>query len=280
MQNLNFLETELLDILFRGKNKKYGAYALRKNYPMRMRNALGITAGLFLSIFAIQFGLNGHAIGPIDFPTVKPDIYIHDIQELILPEQVGGKPGAIPPKTETPPKPEIIVPATDVTVPITNIPKPAVPDPVITTGTTGPPVAMPGSGNLGPDGPHTIGPSPGGPAVTTAVIVTAPAPPKIVEIAEFMPEFPGGEDAMIAYLKSHMNYPKLAESIGIEGTVFVQFVVNTRGKISRIEVLRGIGGGCDKEAGRVIKSMPAWKPGTQDGHKVNVSFVLPVKFEL
>jgi len=83
---------------------------------------------------------------------------------------------------------------------------------------------------------------------------------------------------MFKFLYKNAVYPPLAKEKKISGKVFVQFVVEKDGKISNIKVIRGIGGGCDEEAMRVISLMPAWKPGTQNGKPVPVYFTLPIIF--
>ncbi|MFO7998733.1 MAG: energy transducer TonB [Bacteroidales bacterium] len=104
--------------------------------------------------------------------------------------------------------------------------------------------------------------------------------PEIFVVVEEMPMFPGGEPARIDYLSKILRYPRLAMETGIEGTVFLTFVVEEDGSISGVRVLRGIGGGCDEEAIRVVKSMPKWIPGKQRGIPVKVHFNMPVRFIL
>ncbi|MBP7497127.1 MAG: energy transducer TonB [Bacteroidales bacterium] len=99
-------------------------------------------------------------------------------------------------------------------------------------------------------------------------------------IVEQMPEFPGGTEEMVKYIQSNVKYPQLARETNIQGKVYVTFVVTKDGRISNVKVLRGIGGGCDDEAVRVIKSMPTWKPGKQNGIAVPVQFSIPVNFTL
>ncbi len=99
-------------------------------------------------------------------------------------------------------------------------------------------------------------------------------------VVEQMPEFVGGTEELMNFLKQNIKYPKMARETGIAGTVLVQFVVGTDGKIYDLKILRGIGGGCDEEAIEVIKSMPNWNPGKQDGVTVPVLFQLPIKFSL
>jgi protein TonB len=103
---------------------------------------------------------------------------------------------------------------------------------------------------------------------------------EIFYVVESMPSFPGGEDQIYAYLARNLHYPVLAREAGIQGRVFVTFVVERDGSITDIRVLRGIGGGCDEEAVRVVENMPEWTPGKQRGIPVRVQFNLPIKFTL
>ena len=102
----------------------------------------------------------------------------------------------------------------------------------------------------------------------------------IFKKAEVDPEFPGGREALVKYLAQNVKYPVLAQENGIQGRVTCQFVVNTDGSIVDIEVVRPVDPSLDKEAIRVIKSMPKWKPGKQGGKAVRVRYFLPVVFRL
>lgn len=99
-------------------------------------------------------------------------------------------------------------------------------------------------------------------------------------IVESMPQFPGGDAARIAYLNENMKYPIMARESGIQGRVFVTFVVEKDGKITNVRVLRGIGGGCDEEALKVVEKMPQWIPGKQRNVPVRVQFNMPINFIL
>lgn len=94
------------------------------------------------------------------------------------------------------------------------------------------------------------------------------------------PEFPGGESALYDYLSSHINYPAQAAEEGVQGRVIVQFTITKTGKIENVSVVRGRHPALDKEALRVVKSMPNWTPGRQDGRAVNVQHTLPITFRL
>ena len=103
---------------------------------------------------------------------------------------------------------------------------------------------------------------------------------QIFSVVEDDPEFPGGMDSLLAFLQRNIVYPELARENGIEGKVYVTFVVETDGSISNVKVLRDIGGGCGQEAVRVVMLMPKWKPGKQAGKAVRVQYNLPIYFVL
>ncbi|MDY5969050.1 MAG: energy transducer TonB [Bacteroidales bacterium] len=103
---------------------------------------------------------------------------------------------------------------------------------------------------------------------------------EIFTVVEEQPEFPGGAAALYTYLKENIQYPEAARNANLTGKVYVSFVVEKDGSISKAVVMRDIGGGCGAEAVRVVKSMPKWKPGKQRGKAVRSSFMLPVNFSL
>jgi protein TonB len=94
------------------------------------------------------------------------------------------------------------------------------------------------------------------------------------------PEFPGGERELLKFLSKNLKYPSMARDAGITGIVYVSFIVWKNGSVTDIAIKRGIGGGCDEEVIRVLKLMPKWKPGEQNGKKVNVAYRMPVVFKL
>lgn len=104
--------------------------------------------------------------------------------------------------------------------------------------------------------------------------------PQIFFSAEQQPEFPGGLSAMYKYLYEKIKYPESAKQVGIQGPVHISFIVWNDGSIRDVRVLRGIGGGCDEEALRVIKGMPKWMPGMQRTKAVNVQMSIPILFNL
>lgn len=104
-----------------------------------------------------------------------------------------------------------------------------------------------------------------------------PGPPAGIEV---MPQFPGGDVEMNKFLSSKIRYPEYAKSRGIEGKVYLEFTITKNGEIIDVELLRGIGGGCDEEAKRILQSMPLWKPGVQNGVKVSVRHRIAIRFTL
>ena len=115
-----------------------------------------------------------------------------------------------------------------------------------------------------------------------ASAVVEPVNEAPLAIVEQMPTFPGGEGEMMKYIQKNITYPQMEKEAGISGTCYITFVVEKDGTITGVDKLRGVSGGpgCDKEAIRVVKSMPPWKAGKQNGRAVRVQFNLPIKFSL
>lgn len=115
------------------------------------------------------------------------------------------------------------------------------------------------------------------------IIVTEPNKSEeevLFVVVEESPDFPGGDKARIKYISENIQYPEEARVKKIQGTVFISFVVEADGTISNVKVLRGIGGGCDEEAVRIVENMPKWTPGKTKGKTVRVKFNMPIKFVL
>ena len=102
----------------------------------------------------------------------------------------------------------------------------------------------------------------------------------VYTIAEQMPEYPGGNDSLMKFISRNIHYPAEAKKKKIEGKVIVRFTVTDQGKVKDIEVLKGIGSGCDEEAVRVLKMMADWSPGKIKGKAVSVYYTIPIKFKL
>ena len=126
-------------------------------------------------------------------------------------------------------------------------------------------------------------------AVRSEIAVAAPPPPpapkpevatKVFDVVEEMPSFPGGQGALMQYLAGNIKYPVVAQENGVQGRVIVSFVVERDGSISDVKVARSVDPSLDREAQRVVKSMPRWTPGKQNGQTVRVKYTVPVVFRL
>lgn len=138
---------------------------------------------------------------------------------------------------------------------------------------------------VAPDAPAQTAPA----AEPSGIVPPPPPPPPPVEakeagqvytVVENMPQFPGGDAARTQFMINNIKYPPAAKEKGLQGTVYVSFVVEKDGSISNTKVLKGIGTPCDEEAIRVIQKMPKWVPGTQKGKNVRVQFTMPISFKL
>lgn len=109
---------------------------------------------------------------------------------------------------------------------------------------------------------------------------TNPSEEPVFTVVETLPQYPGGQEAMIQYMVNNIKYPEEAKKNGVQGTVFIKFIVEKDGTITHTEVIRGVGSGCDEEALRVVSGMPKWSPGKDKNEPVRVEFALPIKFSL
>ena len=253
------LNSDYLDILFEGRNKSYGGYELRKNYPKRVKKSLFILAGLGLAIAAYAVVLN-----------LKK---FEDNKKLAMMKQVTlAEPPPIDPKKPPPPPPPPVKPTVKFTPPVIKK------DEEVKEEEKPPPQEELKDKSAGLE---TVKGDPN--AIDPGIVDPGPGTveaPQIFTYVEQMPEFPGGQAAVNEFLSKNIMYPEIAKESNIQGRVTVKFVVNEEGNVSDIIVVKGIGGGCDEEAIRVVKKMPKWKPGKQNGRPVKVYFSLPITFRL
>lgn len=126
----------------------------------------------------------------------------------------------------------------------------------------------------------------GGTVLKAVEEIATPEPPKheeenkVFDVVEQMPSFPGGQGALMQYLSSHVKYPAVAEENGIQGRVTVQFVVEKDGSVTDVRTMKSVDPSLDREAERVVSSMPKWIPGKQNGSAVRVKYFVPVVFRL
>jgi periplasmic protein TonB len=252
------------DLVFEYKHQDYGAYVIRRTYNRTIFYAVLISVSVFvfaISIPAILDWINSHQ-----------EEVVTDLQNtpVALDAPPPVDPNEPPPP---PPPPPPVMETVKFTPPVVEDDKVEDPDPVVTQETEiqVSTVTQEGTGTEEIIIPENTG--------TGVVEPTIEAP---LTIVEQMPTFPGGDAEMMKYIQSHVNYPQVEKEAGISGTCYVTFVVEKDGSISDVKVLRGVSGGsgCDKEAMRVVKSMPGWKAGKQNGREVRVQFNLPIKFTL
>lgn len=250
------------NIVFSERHKDYGAYQIRKEYGRTLWIALFSTIG---SVLLISYA-------PDIIALFKP---AEEIEKVVAfdPSQLEAPPPVDP--TEPPPPPPPPPPPVQATVKFTppvvdDEVKEVDPPPIQQTETT---VAE--ATNEGTGGDEIVISDEG-----TGVVESAPE--EIFTVVEQMPEFPGGPEEMYKFINKNIQYPQVEKENSIDGKVFLQFTVDKEGKISDIRVLRGVkaGPGLEKEAMRVVKLMPPWKPGKQNGRAVPVYFNLPVTFKL
>lgn len=270
-----FLTDSLDDVVFEGRNRAYGAYQLRQDYQQNLASAGGITLTCCAALFLGWAGWKQLA------PAAPPLIHTSgklDLIEVELPKTVIEKPKAAvlaPPRARpvathvAPPTPTEV--AKDIEVPKPRIapvaPSDIVDGPSGLTNSTDPGAVA----TTGPTGPVS------GPAEGTDNTPTTNEPFVVVEK---MPEFAGGQVALLRYLQKNLRYPSSALAAGVGGRVFMSFVVGADGRISEVTILKGLGYGLDEEAQRVVRQMPAWLPGYQSKHPVPVRFTLPITFNI
>lgn len=249
-------------VVFERKNQAYGAFAIRRNYSRSVILATLISLGTITAVLlAIAFGMWYK-------PTAKDDTQLTKSTEVVLAEP--------PPIDETEPPP----------------PPPPPPPPMETTVKFVPPVVtdedvaeeQPIQEELSETQVSTV--TQEGTGDDEVIIPEDPGngvveqQEEIFTVVQEMPEFPGGD--VMSYIRKNTVYPAFEKDAGIQGTVYVEFVVNKEGEVTDAKVVRGVsnGSGLDKEALRVIKGLPKWKPGKQAGRAVPVRFTLPIKFTI
>ena len=259
---IDLYDGKWIELIFRGKNQEYGAFEIRKSYP---KHAF---YGIVLAIVAFTLSVSAPLIIRL-ISNALPDEKIVKVDQTNVLEDV-------PPVDKNQPTPP-----------------PPPPPPLKSTIKFTPPVIKPD--DQVPDEPPPIQEELK--TVDAGVTTVQGDPNAEVDLSgldgdvtgeeapfisvEQMPEFPGGgEGALIAYIAKNTKYPAMARENNIEGTVFISFVVEKDGSVSDVKILRGIGGGCDEEAKRVIKNLPNFTPGRQNGRPVRVQFNVPVKFKL
>ena len=272
MNAQNIAVADMLDIVFDGRNKAYGAYQLRRSYNKRMATAMGVVIFTASLIFVSSMLANG----------VKNDNKV-EIQtiDLTLSDVEKEKP-VIPPPVTTPP-PVQQVRTVQVTVPI------IVPDLEVRPEDELPPVEEIADAQIGLvtiDGPAYDGSVTAPPAEKAGTGLAEAPPVKVEDVnkvwlkVENPATFPGGFDAWKRFLEKNLIYPEAAIENGKQAKVRVQFIVDREGNISDVQALDHPGDGLEEEAVRIIKKGPKWIPAEQNGQKVIYRHIQNITFQL
>ncbi|MDP4185512.1 MAG: TonB family protein [Bacteroidota bacterium] len=267
LKKIDINSDEWCDIVFEGKNKEYGAYVLRKLSDRRHLRSLIIVTVLF--VFAM--------LTPSLLKFVLPKKHEANIEVTSLQniKVEMNKPKELPKFEKTPPPPPLknsikfVPPVIKPDEQVKDDEQMKSQDELTQTKTAISTATVTGGSDKGVDVADI--------EVKKEIVQEEEKPFLAVEQ---MPEFPGGMEQLVKFLRKNLKYPVIAQEMGIEGTVVLTFVVSKTGNISNIKVIRSIGGGCDEEAQRIVKIMPPWKAGKQNGNAVPVQFTLPVKFVL
>ena len=256
MSEIKKNRVESLDeIVFENRNKEYGAYQIRKRYNKNVIKALGIAFSLllFITITPLIMAFNGQSDfnfdddgGPIVF----------DPREI---------PKEVPPPLPPPIEDEKIIEKKLIFIApvISDSVPPDMEIPIIESFI---------NDTSGIDNPINF-------VETNLAIKDNDKPVELWNVTE-KPEFPGGDSAMFAFITKNIDYPEIPRINGVTGKVTLKFVIDTKGQVTDIEIIRGVDEYLDKEAFRVVSLMPNWKPGKQNGEIVSVTFRLPINYKL
>lgn len=277
MSKIDLISNDWVDLVFEGKNQAYGAYQLRKGTGKR--NVIAIISVILLAIIAFS----ALAIKKIvDEQAAK--VAATEVNELSALNQPKKKAEVKQKKVEFK-EPEKVVErvksSVKFTAPVIKKDDEVKPEDEIKTQDE----LMQSKTAIGTFDVKGNDDA-NGEVLKAKEVITQPEPPKHVEenkvfdVVEQMPSFPGGPSALLQYLSSNVKYPVVAQENGVQGRVVVSFVVEKDGSVTDVQVVRSVDPSLDKEAVRVVKSMPHWIPGKQNGSAVRVKYNVPVSFKL
>lgn len=249
----------LEEIVFKNRNKEYGSYILRKKY--RRYLTISLIIGILVILSAAAY--------PLINAYLNKEKLLREKEKSVTADIMNAPKEDLPPPPPPPPPPEALVEKVKFTAPKvvedTNV-----------------------ESDFGKQDQLSQNKNTEVPTEEVQVeekevktqVIEQKVEAEVFLIVEEPPTFPGGDAALYKWLGENLKYPEEAKELGIQGRVFVSFVVEPDGSPSNVVVKRGIGGGCDEEAIRIVKAMPKWSPGKQRGQPVRVQFNLPIKFTL
>lgn len=276
MSKIDLISSDWVDLVFEGRNKAYGAYRLRKSTTKR--NILAMVAVVILLVVAFIILTVKNFVDE-----QRAKVAMTQVAELTNYEQPKKKAEVKQKKVEVEPERvvERVKSSIKFTAPVIKKDEEVKPDEELKTQDElmSTKTAIGSFDVKGNDDAN-------GEILKAKEVIAEPEPPKheeenkVFDIVEQQPLFPGGPAALMKYLSENTKYPVVAQENGVQGRVTVQFVVEKDGSISDVHVLRGVDPSLDKEAVRVVKSMPRWTPGKQNGITVRVNYRVPVLFRL
>ena len=276
MSKIDLISSDWVDLVFEGRNKAYGAYRLRKSTTKR--NILAMVAVVILLIVAFIILTVKNFVDE-----QRAKVAMTQVAELTNYKQPEKKAEVKQKKVEVEPERvvERVKSSIKFTAPVIKKDEEVKPDEELKTQDElmSTKTAIGSFDVKGNDDAN-------GEILKAKEVIAEPEPPKheeenkVFDIVEQQPLFPGGPAALMKYLSENTKYPVVAQENGVQGRVTVQFVVEKDGSISDVHVLRGVDPSLDKEAVRVVKSMPRWTPGKQNGITVRVNYRVPVLFRL
>ncbi|MDR0824908.1 MAG: TonB family protein [Prevotella sp.] len=272
-KDIKLNSSEWCDVVFEGKNKNYGAYKLRQSSSKRH-----IAAFLVILAFAIFVSALPSLITAVKNLTQGQAGPMEDTFELSnIPVEEIPEENKIKQETAPPPPPlkttvQFVPPKITKDEDVKDDQQMKAQDEILETKVQVSVADIKGTSDKGVDiaelREHKV------------IVEEKPVEEKPFVTVEQMPTFPGGEVEMQKFIGNNLKYPVVAQESGIQGRVTIRFVVSKTGAIEDVTVMRGIDSSCDKEAVRVVKSMPRWNPGKQNGLSVPVYFTLPIVFKL
>ena len=275
MPKIDLFQNDWVELVFQGRNQAYGAYKLRKSTSKR--NIISIIVVFVVAILAFTGMAIKNLVEANQTVGATQVMQISDINQPRKKAKVEPKKVHVEPEKVV----ERVKSSIKFTAPVIRKDSEVKPedelrtqDQLMATKTA--------IGSFNVQGNDDIN----GEVLRAKEVIAQPEPPKqveenkVFEVVEQMPQFPGGNAALMEYLRSNTHYPVVAAENGVQGRVSISFVVEKDGSITDVQVARPVDPSLDKEAARVVKSMPKWQPGKQNGSFVRVRYIVPVTFKL
>ncbi len=271
-KNVDLTSKEWCDLVFVGKNKEFGAYTTRINTPRRYNMAMVLIAVLVASVIFLP-----KLVSSLKKAEVEEEVYETVVEMTQLPEAEVEEQPEVTPQVELPPPPPLNS-SYKITPPVIKNDEEVAEDREMKTQEelTKSEVNISIADVVGTDEEN------GQDIADFREVVTAQEEEEeeIHDFVEQMPQYPGGDAELLKYIGQNLKYPTIAQENGIQGKVILRFVVTKNGTVGDVQILRSLDPACDKEAVRVVKSLPQWIPGKQNGSAVAVWYTLTVTFKL